>query len=369
MTSKEIVEKTLSYQCPERVARSFGDLAAGEASGEAGSDFVLVKADVKTRATDWVMVDSTSSPQVENGKWERFDEWGNLWHRLDSASNGEVGKPALDDVSQIDDYELPDYSNPADYKCVAEERARYPDKWLIGETAGFAFGIGRYILGLESYLAALTLERERVKILHDKIDVVLEQMIRNYAAAGADCIFFAEDWGTQSQLFIRPQLWYEEFFGRFQKLCSIARQCGIKVFMHSCGQIGAIVPGLMKAGVDVLQFDQPDLHGVETIARYQEQGRITFWCPVDIQKTLQTRNEKIIRDKAKEMLDKLWKGRGGFIAGYYPDNAAIGLDPKWQDYACQEFLKYGKRIRHFDPSTSLSAGFAQCRQAHRRRRS
>ena len=334
MTSKEIVEKTLNYQCPERVARSFGD-----------SDFVLVKADVKTRATCWVM--------VRGGKWERFDEWGNLWRRLNNTSRGEVEKSALDDVSQIDDYELPVIGEPADYKCVAEERARHPDKWLIGDVPGFTFGIARYILKLESYLAAIMLEKEPVRILHKKIDVILEQMIRNYAAAGADCIFFSEDWGTQSQLLIRPELWYEEFFGRFQKLCSIAHRCGIKVFMHSCGQIGAIIPGLMKAGVDVLQFDQPDLYGIETIARYQEQGKITFWCPVDIQSTLQTRNEKIIRDKAREMLDKLWKGRGGFIAGYYTDNAAIGLDPKWQDYACQEFLERGKRIR----------------QAHRMRRS
>lgn len=43
------------------------------------------------------------------------------------------------------------------------------------------------------------------------------------------------------------------------------------------------------------------------------------------------------------MLDKLWKGRGGFVAGYYADNAAIGLDPTWQNYACQEFFEYGKQ--------------------------
>ena len=89
MTSKEIVERTLNYQCPERVARSFGD-----------SDFVLVKADVKTRATCWVM--------AGNGKWERFDEWGNLWRGLNSTSKGEVEKYVLEDVSQVDGYELPD---------------------------------------------------------------------------------------------------------------------------------------------------------------------------------------------------------------------------------------------------------------------
>lgn len=270
----------MSYQYPERVARSFGD-----------SDFVLVSVNAKARAADWVQVDF----------------------------------------------------NSRDYQCVADARAEVPDKWLIGEMPAFTFGIARNMFKLEEYLAALILERKQIKVLHDKIDVVLEQMIRNYAAGGADCIFFLEDWGTQSQLIIRPQLWYEEFFGRFEKLCGIAHQCGVKVFMHSCGQIGVIVPGLMKAGVDVLQFDQPDLYGIDQLAEYQEEGKITFWCPVDIQKTLQTRNEEIIRNKAREMLDKLWNGRGGFIAGYYEDNAAIGLDPKWQDYACQEFLKRGKR--------------------------
>lgn len=324
MTSREIIERTLSYQYPERVARSFGD-----------SDFVLVNANVKTHATDWI--------QVGSGKWERTDEWDNVWQRVDGTSKGEVVRGVLSDVSEIAGYELLDYSRTEDYQCVIDTRAEAPDRWLIGEMPGFTFNIARKLFKLEDYLVALMLEREQIKVLHDKIDVVLEQMIRNYAAAGADCIFFLEDWGTQTQLFIRPELWYEEFFGRFEKLCGIAHQCGIKVFMHSCGQIGAIVAGLIKAGVDILQFDQPDLHGIDQLAKYQEEGRVTFWCPVDIQKTLQSRDETVIRSKAREMLDKLWKGRGGFIAGYYADNASIGLEPKWQDYACQEFLESGKR--------------------------
>ncbi len=324
MTSREIIERTLSYQYPERVARSFGD-----------SDFVLVNANVKTHATDWI--------QVGSGKWERTDELGNVWQRVDGTSKGEVVRGVLSDVSEIAGYELLDYSRTEDYQCVIDTRAEASDKWLIGKMPGFTFNIARKMFKLEDYLAALILEGKQIKILHDKIDVVLEQMIRTYAAAGADCIFFPEDWGTQTQLFIRPELWYEEFFGRFEKLCGIAHQCGIKVFMHSCGQIGAIVAGLMKAGVDVLQFDQPDLHGIDQLAKYQEEGRVTFWCPVDIQKTLQSRDETVIRSKAREMLDKLWKGGGGFIAGYYEDNASIGLEPKWQDYACQEFLESGRR--------------------------
>ncbi len=154
---------------------------------------------------------------------------------------------------------------------------------------------------------------------------------------------FPEDWGTQTQTLISPGLWHEEFYPRFEKLCNTAHESGVKVFMHSCGAIGAIVPGFMKAGVDVLQFDQPMLHGIDNLASYQKNGKITFWCPVDIQKTLQTKEETTIRAGAEEILDKLWKGRGGFIAGYYSDNASIGLDDKWQQYACETFISRGKK--------------------------
>jgi len=324
ITSKEIVQRTLDFQNPKRVAHSFPE-----------SDFLWVNDKAKTHATDW--------KEISPGKWERTDEWGNLWGRLDSTTKGEVVKGVLSDVSQIADYELPDFSRFEDFKTIVEARAKNKDKWLIGGMPGFTFNIANKIFKLENYLMALILEKEKVRVLHDKIDVLLENMIRNHAKAGADCVMYPEDWGTQNQLFINPALWQEEFFPRFQKLCSIAHQCGIKVFMHSCGRIGAIVPGLIKAGIDVLQFDQPDLHGIDQLAEYQKQNKITFWSPVDIQKTLQTRDEKIIRAKVREMLDKLWKGRGGFIAGFYGDNVAIGLDPKWQEIASEEFLSYGKR--------------------------
>ena len=100
----------------------------------------------------------------------------------------------------------------------------------------------------------------------------------------------------------------------------------------------------VEAGVEMLQFDQPDLYGIDNLEKFQEMGKITFWCPVDIQTTLQTRDEKIIRAKARQMLEKLWKGCGGFVAGYYEDYESIGLEPEAQDWACDEFVNYGKKI-------------------------
>jgi len=327
MTAHEIVECTIRYERPERVARSFGD-----------SDICWAGYTTRTHATDW--------REVSAGRWERTDEWGNLWARLDPTSKGEVIRGVLDNLSDADAYVFPDFSRHQDYASVVVQRKANPDKWLIGDLPGFAFNVARKMRKLDQYLMDLVLEKDRLHKLHDRIDAMLEDMIRNFAVTGVDSVMFPEDWGTQNQTLISPEMWREEFFPRFERLCGIAHDLGVSVFMHSCGQIEAIMPGLMEAGVDVLQFDQPDLHGIDTLASHQQRGEITFWCPVDIQTTLQKRDESVICCKAREMLDKLWQGRGGFIAGYYGDNASIGLDPKWQEYVCDEFIRWGVTSRY-----------------------
>ncbi len=327
MTSREIVRRTLDCEGPERVARSFAE-----------SDFTWVGCRVKTHATGW--------QEVGGGRWERTDEWGNTWARIDPTSKGEVVRGVLDDLEAMDSYEFPDYSAPADYADVRERREALPDAWLMGGVPGFAFNIARKMRRLDQYLMDLVLESDCMHALHDRIDVMVADMIRNYAAAGVDAIMFCEDWGTQDRTLISPEMWREEFFPRFEALCGLAHDAGIRVFMHSCGKIEAIVPGLMEAGVDLLQFDQPDLHGIDTLAAHQARGQITFWCPVDIQRTLQTCDEQVIRARAREMLDKLWCGRGGFVAGYYGDNASIGLEPAVQGWACDEFTRSGVRARY-----------------------
>ncbi len=332
MKSREIVQRTLEYTGPERVARTFpnGDLG--------GSDFVSSSCTATTYATLW--------DYLGEGRWERLDEWGNTWGRIDTTSKGEVTKGVLADWDDLKNYSFPDFSKVTDYDSVRKQREAEPDKWLIGNLPGFTFNIARKMRKFDQYLMDILLEPERIAILHDRVDEVIETMIVNYAKAGVDSVMFPEDWGTQNTTLINPKLWYTMFFPRFQKLCATAHASGIKVFMHSCGQIEPIVPGLIEAGIDLLQFDQPDLHGIDVLAGHQQNAHITFWCPVDIQITLQKRDKIIIQNKAREMLDKLWHGQGGFIAGYYSDNPSIGLDPQWQQYACEAFTSSGKRVNY-----------------------
>jgi hypothetical protein len=322
MSSRDIICQTLDYQFPERIARSFHD-----------SDVTLIRYQLSSRVRDW--------QQIRPSYWERIDEWGNTWARYEDFSRGQVIQGVIEDISKQDEFEFPDYTQERAYQPVIEARADHPDKWLIGELPGFTCGVAWRLRGLENYLMDLLGEQASVQRLHDRIDALLVKMIDRYAGAGVDGVMIWEDWGIQDRLMIAPALWKKEFFPRFHRLCGLAHERGIKVVMHSCGQVGSIVPDLIAAGVDVLQFDQPELHGIDTLAAYQDLQPITFWCPVDIQTSLQTRDETIIRTRAREMMDKLWQGKGGLIAGYYDENESIGLEPRWQEYACDEFIIYG----------------------------
>lgn len=323
MKPREIVQRTLEFQSPQRVAHSFSP-----------SDFNWGTPYIPNPAGAW--------EKVGDQAWERTDEWGNVWRRLDPTSKGEVERGAVADLADAATCPLPDYSNPAWYAAAREAFAAAPDLWKIGGIQGLTFSIARKQRRMEQYLMDLMLDLDRLRILHDRVDEQIRAQMLQLKAAGADSIMFWEDWGTQNQLLIHPRLWRSEFKPRYRELCGYAHSLGLKVFMHSCGKMTVIIPDLIESGVDLLQFDQPGVHGIETLAHFQEQAKITFWCGIDIQTTLQSCDEDRIRREADEMLERLWRGRGGFVAGFYADEASIGLDPVWQRAGVEEFSRRGK---------------------------
>ena len=323
MTGREIVRRTLAFEGPARVAHSFPP-----------SDFVGASPQMHSPEGEWRRVDER--------EWRRTDEWGNVWGRVDETSKGEIVQGALANLNDVEIFPLPDFSEPKLYEDAREVFAAHPDHWHTGGIHGFSFSAARKLRRMEQYLMDLVLDRERISILHDRVDEQIEAQMVGMREAGADSVMIAEDWGTQLDLLISPRLWREEYKPRFAALCAYAHSLDLKVFMHSCGKMTTIIPDLIEAGVDLLQFDQPALHGIDTLAAFQDAGSVTYWCPIDIQTTLQTKDEALIRQAVTEMLEKLWRGRGGFVAGYYGDEVSIGLEPRWQQIASDEFLAKGR---------------------------
>ena len=322
MTRRDVFKAVITFDNPPRIGMSMPE--------PYGDDMLVC---------EWGgRIEEPASPR--GGELKRWrDEWGCAWASLTDYDKGEVVLGAIEDWSDLDAYVPPDMGREEDYRRAAEQFAADDEHFRVGMLPGFTFNISRKLRRLGEYLCDLVCERENIDRLHTIVRSQLLTSIDRWADAGADAIGFCEDWGMQDRLMISPDMWREIFKPEFQTLTTRARDRGLKVWMHSCGLITEIVPDLIECGIDVLQFDQPRLHGIDKLAEFA--GRITFQCPVDIQTTLQSGEADLIRAEARELVEKLGSAGGGFVAGYYWGNEAIGITPEIQDQACRAFAEYG----------------------------
>ena len=331
MTSREIIRRVLAFDNPPRIGFAF----SGYEGQERLSDFVgCGPAD-----------DPNHDPNVhldEAGGEVSTDEWGCIWRRLPGKTTaGEVVEPPIKALEDLDSYRLPTLDDPKRYEHGAQTRASYPDRYMLGSIAACSFNSARYLRRLEQYLLDCAAEPEQVKRLNRMVSDLVLRQVDIYADLGCDGVFFCEDWGTQERLLVSPRMWRDIFRPDFERLILHAHKRGLTVWMHSCGYVHDIIPELVTLGMDVLQFDQPDLHGLEALAEYQ--GQVTYYCPVDIQKTLQTGDETAIKRRAVEMVGLLGgvrSGRyGGFVAKNYGDTKSLGVPDLWEHWAYEGFLQ------------------------------
>ncbi|MFB3892473.1 MAG: uroporphyrinogen decarboxylase family protein [Phycisphaerae bacterium] len=326
MTPREIMKAVLRFEHPPRIGMVLPDPYPHDIVWGSRQRVGWKRTELEPRGN-------------EHARW--IDEWGNTWASLTDYDKGEVVQGAITDWSQLEGYRPPDCGRKEDYAKAAEVFAAAGDKFRVGGMFGLTFNVARYIRKLEHYLCDLALEPEKIARLNAMVRQQLLVTIDRLAEAGADAIMFGEDWGTQDRLMISPAMWRAVFRPEFEALCGRAHERGLFVFMHSCGKMTDIIGDLIACGVDLLQFDQPRLHGIELLGR-QFGGKVTFWCPVDIQTTLQTRDPNLIREDARLLVEHLGSHGGGFVAGYYEGNQAIGLTPDVQDIACRAFVEFGQ---------------------------
>lgn len=330
MTGKEIIQRVLTYDHPPRIGLTY--------SAYEGTP----------RIHDTAGVGPTADPNFEARRWDDDhggecynDEWGCVWRRIkDKTVGGEVIEQPLKTWADLDTYRLPTLDDPARYEKAARACEQITDRYILGGIAGACFNAARYLRKLENYLLDCAAEPAQVKRLNRMVSDLILRQVDIYADIGANGVMFCEDWGTQERLLVSPRMWDELFRETFARLIERAHRRGLTVWMHSCGHVRDIIPILVDLGMDVLQFDQPELHGLDWLGQFS--GRVTYWCPIDIQTTLQSGDEQVIRAKAREMVEKLGGRGGGFIAKDYSDNHSIGVDPVWQHWGYEEFLEAGR---------------------------
>jgi uroporphyrinogen-III decarboxylase len=183
-------------------------------------------------------------------------------------------------------------------------------------------------------------DNEGVNELADRFVEYNLYYIEHYLKAGVDCMYFMDDWGSQDRLLISPKRWREFFKPRYKRWFDEIKAAGMHPWMHSCGHIIDILPALVEAGLDVIQMDQQENMGLESLDK-RVGGRVAFWCPVDIQQTMVHGSIEDIVAYVRRMIATLGSHNGGLISMAYSTPEAVGHTPEKIAAMCRAFRSYG----------------------------
>jgi uroporphyrinogen decarboxylase len=315
MTSREIVRRTIRFQGAERLPYDFPE--------KYGSDFY------------WINM----SPSPDERPRKGVDEWGAVWDNIGNMSLGEVKDFPLKDWKDFDKLSIPDVNDPKRWKHLENIREQAGDRFIIANGITLYERV-HFVRGLENtWMDIYDYPDELGKL----IDILVEMSIsaiEKFAALGVDGYIFPDDWGLQNRLMIAPEKWREIWKPRYARIFKAVHNAGMLAFLHSCGYIVDILDDLIEIGLDVIQMDQQENMGLELLGgRFG--GRITFYCPVDIQNTMVYASLDDIRAYCRQMVKLLGRPVGGFIPKWYSDPVGAGHRQEAIDVMCEEFLRIG----------------------------
>lgn len=318
MTSKEVVTRTIAFQRPERLAFDFPE--------KYGTDFASV----------------SMHPSPDDRPRRGIDEWGAVWENIGDSQLGEVKQVPLTSWDIWEDFNIPDIHEPRRWQHLKEARTKAQDRFLLGNGISIYERV-HFIRGLENTWADIYLATEQ---LEELLDILVEMnlvAIEKYATAGVDGYIFADDWGLQDRLMISPSSWRKIWKPRYARIFAAAHAAGLYTFLHSCGYIIDILEDLIEIGLDVIHMDQQENMGLELLGE-RFGGRITFFAPVDIQKTMAYGSLDDIRQYCRRMVRTLGSIEGGFIPRWYTDPVGAGHRPEAIDAMCEEFLRISQQL-------------------------
>lgn len=249
-------------------------------------------------------------------------EWGYVWEVLDKTM-GQPKTHPLADWDRIAAYVPPDPHAPGRFDALPDQIAAASERFIKFGIGISGFNQATFLRGFENLLMDLYTDRERVERVLDIVFDFENGLVEQAVQHPIDAVAFGDDWGTQKGLMIDPGIWREVFRARYADQFARVHDAGKKVWFHSCGDVTAIIGDLIDVGVDVIELLQPDLLGVERLAR-DFGGKVCFCCSIDHQRRAISGTRDEIFAYARFLRDTLGAFNGGFIA-YIEDYACLGM--------------------------------------------
>ncbi|MCL2646297.1 MAG: hypothetical protein FWD61_04725 [Phycisphaerales bacterium] len=320
MTSREVVRAAIDFQGPDRLPVMMEALGVDDVGG-AG-----ISLDSERRRTG-----------------QGLDEYGCWWGKTQQKNMGQVKRHPIRDLAEVERYPLPDFRVKEKLPEVRRQLERLEREEKYVNTFHFMLLFERMhaLCGFETVLEGLYTDRAAMERLADRLMATVLQKIEflgEHFGRRIHGFSFTEDWGTQENLIINPELWRSFFKPRYKILFDAMHAFGWDVWMHSCGKVNRIIGDLIEVGANVINLQQPRALGIEEVGQ-QFAGKITFQSLCDIQATLPSGSDTDVRQDVQDLLKYWATPKGGFILSDYGDGEAIGVPLERKRLMFQYFME------------------------------
>ncbi len=156
------------------------------------------------------------------------------------------------------------------------------ERAIIGLFGGNLLETGQFLFRNDNFFMLLAGEPRRA---HRFLDHLVEQHLANLerflSAVGAsiDILMFGDDLGMQTGPQISPRMYREFIQPRQALMWSRAKELSdARIMLHSCGGVYPLIPGLIDAGLDILQPVQTSAADMDPARLKAEFGRdLCLW--------------------------------------------------------------------------------------------
>ncbi len=242
-------------------------------------------------------------------------------------------------VKEIERFPWPS-AQDFDFQVVADELRRLPDtiaKWVKIQYALPAPGESRRhaarsdspwipllcslfdLFGMEATLVKMHEEPELIEAAIERITAFIlefEGGLLEATKGSVDHFYFGDDFATQSGMMLSPKDWRRFLKPSYARIYGLAKDYGLNVWIHCCGQFRPVMPDMIELGMDAWETVQVHLKGNEPEILKREYGKdLTFCGGISTQKTLPFGTPEQVRAEVRERIRLLGAGGGYVCAG------------------------------------------------------
>ena len=324
MNSRERVRAALKREPADRIPFWIMGFYEGEAT-ERIKQFLGV--DNKDEVSDCLGIDVVklgkkwSVPERHDSAGRKVGEWG--YAAVPYYEKWIYPLEGAETTSEIDSYLWPDLQWLT-FPEHSETRRKWLEERFILVQTGPIFCQLTKLMPMEQALIHMKLNPALVDVAVEKITGVIEGMVtRQLDAYGelVDAVRVWDDFATDADLFFSLEDCRRFFLPAWRRVFELIKSRGKYVWFHCCGAMSALIPDLMKIGMDILEPCQVHRPGMAPKRLKSEFGSdLAFYGAVNTQGTLPFGSPDDVRREVRERIRVLGKG-GGYIIG--PDHTVM----------------------------------------------